>query len=447
MSENQQISSAGISTQVEAPEPWQRVIKVEITKAFFDKEYAGRLKKAIKSHSKPGFRKGHSPRAIVEKEVGQTIRMETVEALIPKAWVAGILEHKLAPITDPALENLDFGEEGSLKFDLKLEVRPEVELASYDGFQIKKREVEVKDQDIDEVLERLRQSKATFVPVDREAAAGDQVKVDLTPEAAEGGLEGGRIIEDQLLILGAESNMPAFNEALAGTKAGDERTIEVVYPGDHPSEGLKGRTLTFHCQIKEVSAKSLPELDDALASSFEEGKTLAGLTDEVRKNLTKEAERRIGQELDAQIQAELVRRNQVSVPPSMVVRYLESGLEELHRRNRQIGRTNSDGEDKEYQEAGKPHAEKALQALLLMEALQKKEEIKVTDQDVDDRIVAIAGENSFDVDRYREFVNSGEEIERLKYDILERKTYDFLLSRAEIEMVSADTDVLPEEEK
>ena len=318
MSENQQVSSSGITTQIESPEPWQRIIKVEITRDFFDKEYRSRLSKAVKGHSKPGFRKGHTPRAVVEKEVGQMIRMDTVEALIPKAWVAGIMEHKLAPITDPALENLDLGEEGPLKFDLKLEVRPEVELASYDGFPVKKREVAVKDEEIDAVLERLRQTKASFAPVDRPAVSGDQIKMDLTPESADDGPEGGRKIEDQQLVLGAESNMPAFNEALVGTKAGDTRTIEVVYPEDHPSMGLKGRTLSFLCEIKEIAAKDLPELDDAFAASFEEGKTLVALKDEVRANLTKEAERRIGQELDTQIQAELVRRNNVPVPPSMV---------------------------------------------------------------------------------------------------------------------------------
>ena len=84
--------------------------------------------------------------------------------------------------------------------------------------------------------------------------------------------------------------------------------------------------------------------------------------------------------------------------------------------------------------------------MLLMEALQRQEEIKVTDEDVDDRIEELAAENGFDVDRYREFVNSGEEKDRIKFDILERRTYDLLLSRAEITEVSADTDVLAEEE-
>ena len=91
-------------------------------------------------------------------------------------------------------------------------------------------------------------------------------------------------------------------------------------------------------------------------------------------------------------------------------------------------------------------AEMALKAMLLFEAVRKEEDIKVTGEDVEERIVQVAQENEFDVDQYREFVNSGQEKERLEYDLLERRTYDFLLSRAEIQEVPADTDVFAEKE-
>lgn len=446
MSENQQKTSDLITTQLESPEPWKRVLKVEIDRSLFDTEYNGRLKKAAKSHTKPGFRKGRTPKAVVEKEMGQMIRMDSIEALIPKAWMAGVIEHKLSPITDPNLENMEFEDEGPLKFDLTVEVRPEVEASDYEGFAVKKREVVVEDKEVDEVLERLRESKAQFEVQEKEASEGDQITLDLTPGDDNGEMDAEKTIADQQLVLGAESNLPAFNEALTGVKAGDERTVEVVYPEDHPNDQLKGKNISFHCAIKSVAVKEVPELNDELAASLEEGKTLEGLKEEILENLTKEATKRVEQELDQQVQAELVRRNTVSVPPSMISRYLDSGLEEMKKRNQQIGRESTEEEEKEYLEMGKPHAEKALAAMLLMEALQEKEDIKVTDEDVDERIEEVATENGFPVDQYKEYVNSGDEKDRMKYDILERRTYDFLLSRAEIEAVPADTDVLPEQE-
>lgn len=448
MTENQQNDAPQnpITTTVESPESWRRVIKVDIDRDLYDKEFAGRLKKAAKNHQRPGFRKGRTPRAVVEKELGGMLRMDTIEALVPRAWMSALIEHKLNPITDPALENLEFGEEGPLKFDLVVEVRPEIKIGGIDGIKVRRRAVEITDKDVDEVLERLRESRATFEAVDRASQLDDQISLDLVPGAWEGQTDAGKVIADQKFVLGAASNMPAFNEELVGVSAGDEKDVVVEYPADHPNEALKGQSITFTCRIKEVAAKVLPELDDELAGTIAAGKTLADLKEEIRADLTQDAEKRVAQELDQQIQAELIRRHEVEVPPSMVDKYLESGLQEMRRRQAQMGGEVTAAEEEEYKTAGRPHAERALKGMLLLEAVRVKEEIKVSDEDVDERITEIATENGFDVDKYREFVNSGDEKERLEYDLQERKTYDFLLSRAEIEEVPADTDVSAEEE-
>jgi trigger factor len=446
MTDNQEKASPPISTVIESPEPWKRVVKAQIDRSVFDQEYTNRLKKAAKSHQKPGFRKGRTPRALVEKEMGDLIRSETVEALVPKAWMTAILEHKLAPVNDPLLENLDFSDDGPLKFDLVVEVRPEIELQDINGPPVKRREATVADKDVDEVVERLRAAQAVYEKVDRAAEDDDEILLDLVPAGPEGDFpEEGKII-DQRFILGSVNNMPAFNAELQGCRAGTEKTVTVDYPENHPNESLKGKSMAFKCLVKQVGAKKLPDLDDDFAGNMAEGKTLEDLRSDIRADLTKESAKRIEQELDRQIQMELVARHDVSLPPSMISRYLDSGLEDMHRRNAQMGRPNSGQEDREYLEAGKPHAEKALKAMLLLEAVRQEEGIKVTDQDVDERIEQVALENGFDVDQYREFVNSGQEKERIEYDLLERRTYDFLLSRAEIAEVPADTDVFAEKE-
>jgi len=446
MSESQTPRKSPITTTVESPESWQRVVKIEIDRDLYDKEYAQRLKKAVKSHQKPGFRKGRTPRALVEKEVGDILRMEATEEIIKQAWTIGLLENRLQPITDPALENFKFEDEGPMTFDMKVEVRPEVKAENYEGIPVKKRKVVVQDSDVDEVLGRLQESRATYEKVERASEDGDQVTLDLAPEAWDGQPDAAKIIEDQKLIVGGEGNMEAFNEALQGVQAGQEREISVTYPAEHPNETLKGKTVVFMCHIKEVAAKQLPELDDKLAAEVADGKTLAELKDDIRQDLAKEMEKQVAQEMDQQTLKALVGRNSVDLPPSMIESYLKSGVQEMHRRNLQTGRPNSEAEDAEYMEAGKPHAEMALKGMLLLESVRQQEGIKVTAEDVDERIEEIAREHGFEVDRYREFVNSGDEKDRMMYDLLERRTYDFLLSRAEITPVSADTEVLAEEE-
>ncbi len=442
MSENPSGANRHISTTVEAPEPCRRVIHAKVERALFDQEFAERLRKAARTHHKPGFRKGHTPKAVVERELGDMLRAETVDALIPKAWISALLEHKLSPVGDPALENFAFPDDGPLAFDLVVEVRPEIELTDVDNLPAKRRQVVVPEADIDTVIERLRESRASWETVEREAQDGDQVTLDLVPGCEDGTFDDDRTIPDQKFVLGAAHNLAEFNERLSGAAAGAERIVEVTYPGDHPNPALQGRTVKFRCLVKAVGQKKLPDLDDAFAATCGPVQDVAGLKADIRKDLEKEAARRVAQELDAQLLSELLKRHDVPLPPSMVDKYLESSLTELHQRNARLGRTSSPEEDAEYREQGRPHAVRALQGMLLLEAVRRREGIKADKELVDERIAEIAAENGFEVDRYREFVDSGDERERIEYDLLERRTYDFLLSRAVVEDVPADTDVL-----
>lgn len=446
MSENQTGADRPITTTIESPEPCRRVIHAEVARTLYDREYADRLKKAARTHQRPGFRKGHTPKAVLERELGDMIRMEAIEALVPKAWVTAILEHKLAPVTDPALANLEFKDEGPLKFELVVEVRPEITLGDLAGLPVRRRAVTVSDDDVEKVIERLRDARAGWETVEREARAGDQITLDLLPGGDDGNFDESRLIADQRFVLGAEHNLPAFNERLDGCAAGNERIIEVEYPGDHPNPALSGRTVKFRCLVKSVAQKKLPDLDDAFAAACGPVQDLAGLRADIRRDLEKDSARRVAQELDAQLQAELLKRHEVPLPQAMVQKYLESGLAELHQRNLRLGRPNTDQEDAEYREQGRPHAERALRGMLLLEAVRRQEGIKADKEAVDERIAEIAAENGFEVDRYREFVDSGDERERIEYDLLERRTYDFLLSRAAVQDVPADTDVLSETE-
>lgn len=446
MSENPTGADRPIITTVESPEPCRRVVRAEVARSLYDREYADRLKKAARTHQRPGFRKGRTPKAVVERELGDLLRMEAIEAIVPKAWVSALVEHKLSPVTDPALGNLEFKDEGPLTFDLTVEVRPEITLGDLSGLPVRRRLVTIADDDVERVIDRLRDARAGWETVEREARPGDQVTLDLVPSDEGGAFDESRLIADQRFVLGAEHNLPEFNERLDGSAAGSERIVEVAYPADHPNSGLAGRSVKFRCLVKSVAQKKLPELDDAFAAACGPVQDVAGLRADIRKDLEKEAARRIRQELDAQLQVELLKRHDVPLPPSMVDKYLDSGLEELHQRNLRLGRPDSREQDTEYREQGRPHAERALRGLLLLEAVRRQEGIKADKEAVDERIAEIAAENGFEVDRYREFVDSGEERERIEFDLLERRTYDFLLSRAAVQDVPADTDVLSETE-
>lgn len=431
-----------IRIEIESPEPWQRVIKVEVARSAHDQEYQRLLSAAVKSHQRPGFRKGKTPRGIVEREVGGRLRAEAFEGLVPRAYRLAVIEHQLHPITEPELENLVFEDGQDIRFDLKVEVRPEVTAHDYEGLRIEERPVEVTAAEVDQMLERLRESRAFHEKVDRPAREGDQVVLDLVPLGDDGQPLVDRRLEGQRLELGAEQNLPEFNQELVGVEAGQQKQLAVTYPEDYPNQDLQGRTVTFDLSIDSVRQKVVPEADDAFASQLQDGQTLLELRGTIRERLEQEAAKRVAQELDEQVLDRLLERHEgeVPVPPSMVEAWLRSGLQDLHNRNQQMGRPSTEEEDQQYREAALPVAERQIRGLFLLEAVRRQESLEVTPEEIEAKIEAIAAEHGFDLEKYREFARQGEEQDRLRHDLEQRKTYDFLLSRAEITAAAPEAD-------
>ena len=132
------------------------------------------------------------------------------------------------------------------------------------------------------------------------------------------------------------------------------------------------------------------------------------------------------------------------MPPSLVADYLKSSLEELHARNLQTGRSNNEDEDERFRELTRPVAERVLKGMFIMEAIRRAEDLAVADEEVESRIVEIAAEHGFDLDKYREYIDHADERNKIRHGLDERKTLDFLLSRAEVTPMAAD---LPREDQ
>jgi trigger factor len=425
-------SGSPYTIKVEQPEPWQRVIKVEVSAAHFRHEYQQRLRAAARQHVKPGFRRGKIPQAMVERELGPQLRAQTIEHIIPESFKTAIIEHELVPISDPEVRNLKMQDDQPISYDMAVEVRPRITATGYDDLPLQRREIEVSDREVDTVMERLRESRAVFERVDRPAANGDRLVLELVPRDESGQSQPERRVTDLKLVLGEEGNLRPFEEGLQGAEAGQTRQVSVEYPQEHPSDDLRGRAVTYDCEVREVQKKLLPELDDAFASSLEAGKTLLELRQDIRRDLRQEEERQIDRELEEQVVDRLLERNEVSVPPSLIEQYVRSGLEELHGRQAQRGVTSTPEEDEQYRKLTTPIAERILKGMFVMEAIRRQEGIKVSTEEIEERIAEIAREHHFDLEKYRDYAAQGAERDRIVHGLEERKTFDFLLSRARI---------------
>jgi len=437
MTESREAPEAPFRTEVERPEPWRRVIRVEVARAHFDGEYGRLLQAARKRAERPGFRRGHVPVALLEKEMGRELRAQAIEQVIPQAYQAALDAHGFHPVNDPQVGKLSLEEGQPLSFEITVEVRPEITVAGWEGLALEKREPAVRDADVDTVVARLREGRAERVRVDRGARAGDQVVLDITPLAEDGQPDHARAVKGYEFEVGEQGNIAAFDEGLAGAVAGDVKELTVAYPDDHFNEQLRGNTIRYRCEILQVREKRLPEVDDAFAASIKPGETLLGLRTAIREDLLRQDEQESRRELEEQLLDRLLERNEIPVPPSLVDQYVEAGLRDLHERNERARRANSEEEDARYRELSRPLAERVVRSIFLLEAVRRQAGIAVGEAEVEARIGEIAREYGFDPDKYREYAGQGPERERIARALEERRTFDFLLGHAAVTTVPA----------
>ncbi len=424
--------------QVEQPEPCRRVMHVSVEPAAFDREYARLLRDAHKRAVRPGFRRGKVPLAVVERELANELKAKVLEDLIPLAYRQALIEHSLIPVSEPEVDKLSSEPGQPVTFDITVEVRPEIELRDYRDLPLRRRAAVVADGDVDGVVQRLRESRAIYERADRAAQTGDRLVLDIVPLKPDGSPDTERQVKDYAFEVGERGNIPAFDAALAGAEAGKKLDITVAYAEDHFNEALRGRTIIYRTDVKEVRRPLLPPADDAFAASLKPGQTLLELRVAIRSDLQREEEQTVRRELEEQALDLLIARNEVAVPPSLLERYLESGIKELHERNAQRHHPDSDEEDARYRELTRPLAERVIRSMFLLDALRRQERIAVSEVEVEARIEEIAGEYGFEVEQYRKYAAQGPERDRIARALEERRAFDFLLSHAQYTEAAAE---------
>ncbi|WP_406677886.1 trigger factor [Moorella sp. ACPs] len=419
---------------VEKLDKHQVLLEIEVEAPRVQKALDQAYRRLVKRVNIPGFRKGKAPRFILERYIGkEPIYNEAAEIVIPPAYEEAVAEHQLEPIDRPEVEIVKVEEGEPLIFKAKVEVKPEVQLGTYKGVEVERPEVKVSEEDVDAYLKSLQERYATLKNIEDEpAAAGDIVVIDFKG-TVEGqpypGLEG----NNYTLELGSGTFVPGFEEQLVGARLNEERTITITFPADYHKEDLAGKEAVFQVTIRGIKRKELAPLDDEFAKDVSECETLAELRQDIRRRL----EERRRQEIDAAVRqavvAKAVEAATVDLPEVMVKRRIEARLRELERslHARKItleeflnsnGKTMDDLK-KEFQ----PAAERDVKTELVLEAIAKAENIAATEEDLEAEIEKMARMFRQDPDEVRK--NLGD-LSFLKYDIMIKKTIDFLVENS-----------------
>lgn len=298
-------------------------------------EFEAAVQKAyLKQRNKinvPGFRKGKAPRKIIEGMFGSGVFYEdAINELYPKAYAEAVEQEKLDVVSWPNVEVVEAGKDG-LTFKATVTVRPEVKLGEYKGLTAEKEEVKITDEDIDNELKPYINRASRMVTVEREAQNGDTVVIDF--EGFKDGVpfDGGKA-EGHSLELGSGAFIPGFEDQLVGTKAGDEKDVNVTFPEEYHAEELAGKPVVFKVKVHEVKEKRLPTIDDEFAKDVSEFDTLEAFKKDLADKLTQRREAQAKRAFEAAIMEQVMDNMEVEIPDAMVAYETDQMVEDMARR-------------------------------------------------------------------------------------------------------------------
>ncbi len=397
-----------------------------------DKETALVVEDIRKKAALPGFRPGKVPASLIRTKFANEVRQDVLERLIPKAFRRYADGEKLQVVGTPSVVDMHFHAGAPLKFKAQFEVAPEFELRDdYRGLTVPYREPVVTEEEVAARLQGLREQKAEYINEDPRPATGtDHVLIALRSLSS---LESGELNENEVALeLGHADTMAAFTENITGMEPGDEKEFTVVYPDDYGSDRLAGKTVRFHCTLKTIRRKEMPELNDEFAQDLGDFKNLDELRDAARRSIHAERDMTARQEAHTAILDSLVALYDFPIPQAYVDQQVESIIES---RLRSLAGQGVDPRslNLDWSKIKESQAERALKdvrASLLLEKVGDREAIHATQEEVDGEVQRIARQEREAVASVRRRLEQDGTLGRIAGHIRTQKTLNFLFEQA-----------------
>ncbi len=378
----------------------------------------------------PGFRPGKAPLSMVRKNFEPDIRQKVVEVLIPRYLDQQFEQDQLKVVSRPDIVDVHFTPGEPLTFKAEFEVAPEIELGEYRGLEVPYHEPVVSEADIDRQIEEMRHSRATFANVDPRALADGDFAV-LSLESIGGTAE--PVKSDELTLeIGGGDTLPAFSEGLRGLSPGEETDIDVTYPDDYGSAKLAGKDVRFHIKVNGVRKKEVPELNDEFAKDMGDFRGVEELRENVRKILLAQREVAAQQVAKNALVEKLVDTHEFAVPQAYVDRQIEARvrdrLESLAVEGVDVSKWTPD-----WNKMREVHGEPALRevkASLLLGKVAEREDIRVTNEEVDKQVEQLARREREPVPRVRKRLEENNGLNAIANRIITEKTLNLLFEHA-----------------
>ena len=406
-------------------EDWKRILEIEVPPDLIEQEFEKTYLNIQKEAKLPGFRPGKAPLDLIKTKFKEAAKEEVIESLLNSSYRQALEETKLQPLTYPKVKDVKFEPGTVLSYKAEIEIQPEIEVKDYRKLKLVRRIQPVEDKEVDNAVQFLRDRNAELRPVEREVHEKDFVIVDLEEHYRTNGKPANQRYENQLLEIDPELMLKQFQEALVGAKIGEEKNFSVEYPAEHANKRLAGQKVGYKVKIKEIKEKILPVLDDNFAKAQGDYQTLLELRLKIRESLEKRHLEDSQKEVESRAISKIVEKNNFPVPETLINSYLDYLTEEMKKRYPEL-------DQKEIREKNKKGAEERIKWEYIFHRLAEKDNITVTEPDLENRVKAFASAYNLPLDKAREYLAQTKQIEKFKESILEEKVLELVLSQAEI---------------
>ena len=409
-------------------------LTVSVDGETFEKAINAVYKKQVKKINVQGFRKGKAPRRIIEKMYGTEVFYDdAMQDCYPDALYDAAKEADVKIVAVESLEALEAGKEG-FTFKATIVVEPTMEIKDYKGLEIEKKSTEVTDELVNEELDKVRERNSRMVTVeDRPAQNGDTAVIDFEGFVDGEAFEGGKA-ENYNLSLGSGNFIPGFEEQIVGHSTGEEFSINVKFPDEYQAEELKGKDAEFKINLHEIKAKELPEVDDEFVQDVSDKETVdeykAELKETVANRLKDEAEK----DVDDQIADKLIDLLEGEIPEAMFDNQVNDMVRDFEMRLRSQGMDMQTymqymGMDvNALKDMYRKDAEKRVKLRLALQTIADKENVEVTEADLDDEYSNMAEAYKMDVEKVKAAVPA----DSLTEDVRVQKALDIVKNTANI---------------
>jgi trigger factor len=403
-------------------------VPATVVKAEVDKAYVTLGKKA---HIK-GFRPGKAPRDVLTRMFAPQVQNDVANQIVNDTLPKILSDKNLTPVSQPQVEAKSIDPQTPFSFTATFEVQPEIESVKFEGFELYRPKVEVDEKLVEEQLEGLRQRHSALKAPEpaRAAQKGDVLSIDFTlsvdgKDIKDGGGQGVQI------ELGSGQALPEIDEVLLGKSLNDKATAEHAFPAEHPREDFRGKKGIFTITVSDLKERVLPTVDDEFAKDLGFD-TLIALRADIHTKLEKVAKDRSETVLAEQIVDKLNSENACDVPPSLVEQQCRIMEQEVLQSARRMGQRITQEQYDVLHGAILADAEKKVRAGLLMAAIARKNEFKVTDEDIEKGLAELAEETGKNVAKVRVEYREKSKRDILIGMILEDKILDFIETKSTI---------------